>query len=340
LVVVRTKTATVRSYLGAKKGDLMKQYTTRRILIVKLAALTLGTLCAFQTQAHAQEMTRQIVMFPSVGLAPGQTLRLTLFNPNGEPVRAQAQIHHTGGILVGLGDGSVRSVEPGGFQSFNFNRSEIPLSGEDRTGRIQLRASFTIEMAQPGKGIDGLAVSMETIEISDGSSNTILFAERFGKPQAPAITTASGRGGGTDVLVGSDARDVLMGIVPGQTLRVTIFNPPSLESGKGSESNPPSASGHVKIFDNSGSLLKQSDDVVIQSGEFRSFDFDRDALASPGEPSTNRKQVRVQPFFEFSPGRLRRVLASFEIVNNSTGKTEVLSGNQCLVFFLGGMPGK
>jgi len=278
-------------------------------------------------------------MFPSVGLAPGQTLRLTLFNPAGEPVRVQAQLHHPGGIVVGLADGSVKSVSPGGFESFNFNRSEIPFSGEDRTGRIQLRASFIIKMAQPAKAIDGLAVSMETIEISDGTSNTFFFNE--------VVPTAPGRGG-TGVLTGKDGREaatqaifmhgVLMGIVPGQTLRVTIFNPPSFESGKGSPSKQPFANGHVKVFDGSGNPIKQSDDVVIQPGEFRSFDFDRDALGS-GEPGTNRKQVRAQPFFEFSSERLSHLLASFEIVNNSTGKTEVLSGQQCLVFFLGGMPG-
>ena len=86
----------------------MKRYIARQILIVKLAALVLGTVCFLQTEVHAQEMTGHLVMFPSVGLAPGQTLRLTLFNPTGEPVRVQAQLAHPGGIVVGLGDGSVR----------------------------------------------------------------------------------------------------------------------------------------------------------------------------------------------------------------------------------------
>jgi hypothetical protein len=307
----------------------MKRCIARQILIVKLAALVLGTVCFLQTQVHAQENTGHIVMFPSVGLAPGQMLRLTLFNPTGEPVRVQAQLHHSGGIVVGLGDGSVRFVSPGVFESFNFNRSEIPFSGEDRSGRIQLRASFHVGMGQPWKRVDGLKVSMETIEISDGTSNTILFSEVF--------HPAPGHDGETDRLIGASTRDFLTGIVPGQTLRVTIFNPPSLE--KGSPSKHPFANGHVKVFDGSSGLIKQSDDVVIQPGEFRSFDFDRDVLASPGEPGTNRKQVRVQPFFDSGPGQPSRVLVSFEIVNNSTGKTEVLSGQQCLVFFLGGVPG-
>jgi hypothetical protein len=48
----------------------------------------------------------------------------------------------------------------------------------------------------------------------------------------------------------------------------------------------------------------------------------------------------VKPEFAFTSHRLSRVLASVEIIDNMTGKTEVLMGHECLVFFLGGMPGK
>jgi hypothetical protein len=218
-----------------------------------------------------------------------------------------------------------------------LNRSDIPVPGEQGTGRIQLRASFNIKTSQPWRTVDGLAVSMETIEISDGTTNTVFFSE--------AIPIAPSGDGGNGVLIGDDSREaatqaffsqgVLTGFVPGQTLRVTLFNPPSLESETGTETQP-RANGHIKIFDRSGIVIAQSDELAIPPGESRSFDFNRDDLASPGEPGTNRHQVRVKPFFEFGsePG----VLVSFEIVDNSTGKTEVLSGHQCLVFFLGGIP--
>ena len=306
----------------------MKHFIVRIVWIVKLTALALA-FCFLQPSIQAQGTPDYIVIFPSVGLAPGQKLRLTLFNPAGDPVRAQAQIHHSGGIIVGMGDGSVRLVRGGTFHSFDLNRSDILASGEEGTGRLQLRASCHIRMAQPWRRIDGLAVSMETIEIVDGTSNTILVGEVIHHPVG---------GGGNDVLVGGDARDVLMGIVPGQTLRATIFNPPLFDAGDGSRPQDPTANGHVKIFDQSGILLAQSDNAVIQPGDFRSFDFDRDAFSSPGETGTLRQQVRVNPFFEFRSQRLSRVLASFEIVDNRTGKTEVLSGDQCLVFFLGGIP--
>ena len=306
----------------------MKRYIARQVLIVQLLALAL-TLSLPQPPVHAQEMTAYIVLLPSVGLAPGQKLRFTLFNPEGEPVRAQAQAHHSGGIMVGMGDGSVRFISGGTFHSFDLNRSDIPVPGEEGTGRLQLRASCYIRVAQPWRKTDGLAISMETIEIADGTSNTILVSE--------VIPTPSGGGdGGLDVLIGGSTRDVLMGIVPGQTLRVTIFNPPLFGSQTGSPPQPHTANGHIKVFDKGGVLLAQSEDAVIPPGDSHSFDFNRDAF--PESSGTNRQQTRIKPFFEFRSGRLTRVLASFEIVDNRTGKTQVLEGQQCLVFFLGGVP--
>ncbi len=85
----------------------MKRSIARQVLIAKLAALALSAICFLQAPVRAQEMTGYTVMFPSVGLASGQSLRLTLFNPNGTPVRIQAQIHYEygtkGGVNVGVG---------------------------------------------------------------------------------------------------------------------------------------------------------------------------------------------------------------------------------------------
>jgi hypothetical protein len=126
----------------------------------------------------------------------------------------------------------------------------------------------------------------------------------------------------------------MTGIVPGQRLRVTLFN--SAPSESGAQSEP--VGGHVKVFDRSGNLIAQSPELAITPCEFRSFDFDRFALSLPGEPGTNRANVRIKPFFNFESERLSPVLVSFEIVDNSTGKTVLLTGQQCLVYFLGGAP--
>src|SRR5262245_9729094 len=114
-----------------REGDLMKRYIVRNILIAKLTALALSAICFLQAPVRAQEMTGYTVMFPSVGVAPGQKLRLTLFNPNGTPVRMQAQIYYEpgfqGGVYVASGFVTNNRDE---FHSFDFRRSDIPIAGE------------------------------------------------------------------------------------------------------------------------------------------------------------------------------------------------------------------
>jgi len=286
----------------------MKRYIVRNILIAKLAALALSALCFLQAPVRAQEMTGYTLMFPSVGLASGQSLRLTLFNPNGTPVRIQAQIYYDNGFQGGVyvASGFI-TINRDAFQSFDFRRSDIPLVGETGTGRIQLRSSIKLTSSE---AINSVVASMEIIEVRDGTSNTIFIGE--------AIPSVPNSGSGNEVLIGGAARDILMGIVPGQTLRVTLFNPPA----SGSEAQPEPVSGHVKVFDGLSGQIAQSPEQVIRPGEFRSFDFNRDALALRGEPGTNRAQVRIKPFFNFESGRLSSILASFEIVDASTGRTE------------------
>lgn len=188
----------------------MKRYIARRTLITRLAELLLFTLCFAQSvraQYSGTYVLYQDLVIPPVGLAPGQSLRFTLFNPDGAPVRAQVKLHHTGGMLVALGDASVRS---GAFHSFDFKHSDIPLPGEAGTGRIQIQGSVRLTFSE---AITPIAISMEII--TDGTSNTFLAME---KPPSPG-------GSEYDVATGNRKKGILMGIVPGQTLRVTLFNP-------------------------------------------------------------------------------------------------------------------
>ena len=283
-------------------------YIVRQVLIAKLAAFALSALCFLQAPVRAQETTYNVI-FPSVGLAHDQILSFTLFNPNGVPVRAQSYLAFpgfTGGVTVASGD-----INGGAFRSFNIKRSDIPQAGEAGTGRIQLSLSVRLSSSE---AIKPVVASMETISISDGTSNTFLIGE--------VIPTAPSSGGGKDILIGGDARDVLMGIPPDHKLRVTILNPPA----SGSEAPHTYPKGHVKVFDKGGVLIAQSVELAIPSGEFRSFDIDRYALSLPGEPGANRAQVRIQPSVNSESEWLSPVLASFEIVDNSTGKTVTLSG--------------
>jgi hypothetical protein len=95
----------------------MNRYIIQNVLIARLAAFALCALCFLQPPIRAQGMIGVIVIFPSVGLACDQLLRLTLSNSDDAPVRAQARIHNAGSIQVALADGSVRA---GAVQSFDF----------------------------------------------------------------------------------------------------------------------------------------------------------------------------------------------------------------------------
>jgi hypothetical protein len=74
----------------------MKRHIAQHVLIAKLAALALSVLCFLQAPVRAQGMNGCIVIFPSVGFAPGQSLRFTLFNPDGEPRGRNAGVLRAG----------------------------------------------------------------------------------------------------------------------------------------------------------------------------------------------------------------------------------------------------
>jgi hypothetical protein len=296
----------------------MKHIIVRYSLIVAL----IGVVAASTARAQAPtEQTRPVIFIHDmapVGLAHGQSLRITVSGPS-----LPDQGHGTGYkalVCIFIVDGKqvARSEEitipAGGFHSFNFDRNALPLPGEAGTGRLQLRGSLRLSSSE---AIGRVAVSMEIVEVKDGTSHTVLVWEKL---------PSQARLPGGDIILSGLGNDAMMGIVPGQTLRITLLNPPSSGSEAGRQ---PTANGHVMIFSNAGILLAQSGNLVIPSGEFRSFDFNRNALSLPGEPGTGRLQVRavVEGTFTLTfTGQTTRVplSASWELVDNSTGRTIIL----------------
>jgi len=292
----------------------MKRCVVRNVFIAELAALALIALFFPQAQVRAQGMTEQISVLPPVGLAAGQSLRFTLFLPNGAPVRARVKLHDERGAVIAQSNEA--TILAGQFRYFNISRNDIPLAGEAGIGRVQVRTSVASVRLTFSEAIDPVVVSIETISISDGTSNTILVGE---------IIPGSG-GNGNDFLNSGFGNDLMIGLVPGQTLVVTAFNPRS----PGSEAQGEPVNGHVKVFDGSSNLIAQSPEQVIPRGEFRSFKINRNEIRLPGEPGTNRAQVRIKPFFTFTSRRLSALqgndlllnnVISFEVVDTSAGKT-------------------
>lgn len=112
----------------------------------------------------------------SIGLVSGQTLRISVVNPNapergGEPVRAQTCIYDSTGRLIAKTEET--SIPAGQFRSFDFNRDDLPLSGEAGTGRLQLRGVVQVSFSDGSVRTlsKSFPVSMEVIDNRSGSTN-------------------------------------------------------------------------------------------------------------------------------------------------------------------------
>jgi hypothetical protein len=108
-----------------------------------------------------------------------------------------------------------------------------------------------------------------------------------------------------------------VGLIQGETLRYTAFNPSETDSG---EPNEP-ISLRMKLYDKDGAVIAVSPKVVIPPGEFRWIDFNRDELGLSGEPGTTRAQVRMQPLWGLRANNRLHVSTSLEIINNTSGGT-------------------
>jgi hypothetical protein len=118
-----------------------------------------------------------------------------------------------------------------------------------------------------------------------------------------------------------------VGLAYGQTLRITEFNPNDPQA-QGADGRRYKMLVAVLILD--GSVVVQSNEIVLPAGEFRSFDIDRAALHLAGENSTGRIQLRVRVRLLITSPSADRTHpdtdfpASLELVDNGTGKTTVM----------------
>jgi hypothetical protein len=118
--------------------------------------------------------------FPSVGLVPGQTLRVTVASqrasnpPDPDRVRILL-VDDKGRIVADSGALLLPAVQS---QSFDVPREAVERSGEEGTGRIQLRAIVTLsnERTLP---IDPCRPGLEVIATATGQTAFVL------PPQTP-----------------------------------------------------------------------------------------------------------------------------------------------------------
>ena len=126
----------------------------------------------------------------------------------------------------------------------------------------------------------------------------------------------------------------VVGIVPGQTLSITLANP---------EESGVTVQGHVKILDGTR-VVFETPEVEIAPGQFHSFEINRSDISSPGDPRTGRFRAAGRLLgirkasVERSKARIDKLPLSIEIVDYVSGKTVALTTTRVSLVPIGGIP--
>lgn len=124
------------------------------------------------------------------GLIRGQSLRITVFDPNrlqrssaqGEPARARLKLFLADGTLIR--QSAEFLIPEGGFNFVQFQRPDIPVPGDALTGRVQILAKAFLSVRNPLASELSL-VSGEVIDATTGK--TLVYCGFSG-----GVTVASG----------------------------------------------------------------------------------------------------------------------------------------------------
>ena len=148
-----------------------------RNTITKLIAITMavaamavvGSIWTTQAQGRLYVATDVGIY----GFVPGETARFSVAYPSTteegtEPVRVQAYIYDSTGRLLSQTD----PVEllPGQFRYFDINRDDLPLAGEEGTGRLQARGVIQVAFMDGSVRNVKLPVSMEVMDNRTGAT--------------------------------------------------------------------------------------------------------------------------------------------------------------------------
>lgn len=312
--------------------------------IIRVAAVALLAICITQLPVRAYPATINTGATPNThidlykniwidsGLARGQTLRYTWANLNDpdpqkrrfEPLRIRVRLLTTNGSVIAQTEAA--TVDAGQFQSFDFNRDQISLPGEEPTGRLQTTLEATVsgntkygEIILKQGILETFDDTMEVIDNSGGrttvglggGANGVILDDSPGNehlnPEAFQIISAG--------------KEYLVGMVPGQTLRVSTLNP-FVPPAPGEDVRRLRALFEVSLLLEDGRVIAQTDEISLDPGQFHSVDFRRGDLTIAGEPG-GRLQTRARVIWKKL--RLKQEFpSSVELVDDSTGKTTVL----------------
>ena len=311
----------------------MRSKLARSLVFASSVSGALIVLGAGHMPLLAQDSARsyQVISTGSTGLVAGQKLRYTwanLTNPDGQahtsPEQLSVRLLGPDGTVIAQVEAP--AVGAGKFQVFEFHRDQITRAGESNTGRLQVRLEAKLSGSLKWGDIvlkRGSKAFDDALELVDALGRTSASS----KPKEIVVV-------GTKIPAQPDAGDAewidvgsgSTGIVPTQTLRVSVLNPMPKGIGDGRRYKMSFA---LVILDADGRVIADGGETVLGPGEFQWFDFRHAALAQRGEPGTVRMQVRVRIERRFFPGIAARLSqggfpAVLELVDDSTGRTEML----------------
>jgi hypothetical protein len=308
-----------------------------RSLCHAVIVLTLGicaALGATDRLAAQTQQTRQISVVQDmapVSLGPGQTLRYTWANlatPESlklfEPLRVVVRLLADDATV--LAQDTAEAVGAGRFQVFDFSRGAIGRAGDAMTAALPARVETTVVGLSKYNDIvlkPGIADFDDGVEIIDEATGatTVAFGRGLNElslDDTPGKEKAVSQG----FQILSAGRDGLVGIVPGQSLRITAVNP--IPRSAGDRKIKPLFA--YLIVDLDGKPIVEGDKVALEPGQSHSFEVPYSALGL----SAGRVQVRVEArrYFNgfvsrFSAGGRALAPVVLEIVDAASGRTTV-----------------
>ena len=222
-----------------------------------LAAILTTTVARAQRDNRGEgdaDRHRAVNVLPPVGIAFGQTLRVSFLNVGGNPLEIVPCVFDGDGEHLKTGDRL--TLAPGQMRSFDLSRSEI---GGRTESSVEVRAGVHAKSWD----LKHLVVAGELIEETTGKSS--LYVPGLQNPP--------------DGVPGGRVTSTLppVGITAGQTVRVTFLNVGSSPL----EIQP-------CFFDGDGAHLKEGETMTLAPGQMRSFEI------SWSEAAGGRTETRVQ----------------------------------------------
>ncbi len=264
------------------------------ISIIAVAALLTAPVARAERGDGGGDTHRAVNVTPPVGIAFGQTLRVNFLNVGSNPVEIQPCIFDGDGAHLKTGDRL--TLAPGQMRSLDLSRSEI---GGRSESSVAVRAGVHADKS----AVKHLMVAGEVIEEATGKSS-LYVPPGTGNGMDPtnAHPSDQGRGGRVTSTIAP------VGIVAGQTLRVTFLN---------LGSNPLEI--QPCIFDGDGRHLKEGATFTLAPGQMRSFEI------SWSEATGGRIEARIQMrgAAHVDRGDAQNLVMAGEVVEDSTGKSSL-----------------